>query len=225
MQNEINILYKKIQSILITLVPENWKSICLYASVINREMYFYYYPKKIFKTNPINCYDIPKKFGIEEEQYNKELKKLYMYIGQIQLITNARWTNVTILMENTFFTIEYHFNDLIHSKYTDEQRRVAWCYKYLKIPIESFSLKDRLLIEGYKEEASIKPYIYTENFPMINVKQNYNDYNHKKIKHDEYIHETYDNNDTNEKVNKKIKETKQNFNDDDSNNIINQILK
>ena len=84
MQNEVNVLYKKIQSILITLVPENWKTICLYASVINREMYFYYYPKKILKTNPINCYDIPKKFGIDEEQYNKELKKLYMYIQQIQ---------------------------------------------------------------------------------------------------------------------------------------------
>jgi len=225
MQNEVNVLYKKIQSILITLVPENWKTICLYASVINREMYFYYYPKKILKTNPINCYDIPKKFGIDEEQYNKELKKLYMYIQQTQSMTNDRWTNITILMENTFFTIEYHFNDLIHSKYTDEQRRIAWCYKYLKIPIESFNLKERLLIEGYKEEAPIKPYIYTENFPTISINHNYNDYNHKKIKRDEYVHESYDNDDNDNIVNKKIKKSKQIFDNDSAKNIINQILK
>ena len=168
MQNEVNVIYKKIQNILNQLVPENWKSIYLYASMTNGEMYFYYNPKKLIKSKPINCYDISKKFNIDDESYDKELKKLYMYIQKLYSSTNERWTNITISMENNFFTIEYHYNDLNHSRYTDSERRTGWCYKYLKMPIESFSFRDRLLIEGYQEEGNIKPYIYSEKLQLEN---------------------------------------------------------
>lgn len=172
MQNEVNILYKKIQSILNALVPEKWEDIYLYASMVNREMYFYYIPKKLIKSKPINCYDIPSKFNFDDESYNRELKKLYMYIQKLHSVTNNRWTNITIIMQNNFFTIEYHYNNITKSRYSDSERRIVWCHKYLKIPIESFSFKDRLLIEGYKEEGNIEPYIYTEKINQ-NQKQKY----------------------------------------------------
>lgn len=165
MQNEVRKMYQKVQKLLISLIPENWKSIYLYASVINDkggEMYFYYLPKKIIKTKPINCYEIPDRFGINENTYNNSLGKLYNYLKALREISRPKWTNATIVIENNIFTIEFHYNDLEHSKYNDEQRRTVWCYKYLGIPIESMNLSDRLLIEGYKEESKIKPIIHTE---------------------------------------------------------------
>ena len=83
MQNGVKNIYAKIQKLLIGLVPENWKSIYLYASVLNGkngEMYFYYFPKKIIKSKPINCYEVPDRFGIDDIAYTNGLKKLYNYI-------------------------------------------------------------------------------------------------------------------------------------------------
>lgn len=172
MQNGVKRLYGKIQKLLIGLVPENWKSIYLYASVLNGkngEMYFYYFPKKIIKTRPVNCYEVPNKFGIDEMEYNNGLKKLYSYIKGLNDFSFPRWTNVTIIIENDVFTIEYKYNDIIKSPYNDEQRRLVWSNKYLKIPIESLSITEKALIETYNEEAPIKPIVYSE--PIIKNKK------------------------------------------------------
>lgn len=165
MQNEINRLYKKIEQLLMSLIPENWKSIYLYASVINGksgEMYFYYFPKKIIKTNPVNCYEVPDKFLINENAYNKSLQRLYSYIKSLNQITSPKWSNVTINIQNDFFTIEYYFDNLVMSKYSDEDRRTIWCYNNLRIPKESLSEKQRSLVEKYNKEPRIEPIIYTE---------------------------------------------------------------
>ena len=175
MQDGVKKLYQKIQKQLIGLVPENWKSVYLYASVINGrngEMYFYYYPKKIIKTNPINCYEVPNKFGIDEESYNRNLKKMYNYIKQLNSFSFPRWTNITIILTNSTFTIEYKYNNIVNSPYSDEQRRVLWSYKYLKIPLESLSLGDKILIETYKDDSEIRPTVYTE--PLFNRKEKKN---------------------------------------------------
>ncbi len=167
-------LYEDIQNLLIKLVPDTWKSICLYASILenkNGEMYFYYFPKRLIKANPVNCYEIPKKFGIAEEIYNKNLRKLYELIKQLKNEKNDKWTNITIVMDNTTFTIEYHYNDLINSKYSDEQRRIIWTYKYLGIPLESLNLTNRLLIEGYKEESKIKPVVHSQKLRLEEEKE------------------------------------------------------
>ena len=135
-------------------------------------MYFYYFPKRLIKANPVNCYEVPEKYGIDEEAYNKSLKKLYGLIKEIKKVDNKKWTNITIVMDNTTFTIEYHYNDLINSKYNDEQRRIVWTYKYLNIPLESLNFKSKLLVEGYKEEGRIKPVIHSQK---LKLEENKND--------------------------------------------------
>lgn len=172
MQNEIKKIYSKIQKLLVNLIPENWKSIYLYASVVNGksgEMYFYYFPKKLIKTNPVNCYDVPNNFLINESAYNKSLQKLYSYIKSLNQITKPKWTNITIIIKNNLFTIEYHFDDITKSRYSDDERRILWCYKNLELPIESLNDKQRLLIEGYKEETKIRPIFYTEEMKHDNT--------------------------------------------------------
>ena len=165
MQNGVKNIYAKIQKLLIGLVPENWKSIYLYASVLNGkngEMYFYYFPKKIIKSKPVNCYEVPDRFGIDEVAYMNGLKKLYNYIKALNGYSFPRWTNLTITIENNTFTIQFKYNDLLKSQYTDEQRRVVWSNTYLKIPTESLSVTDKALIDTYEEDSPIRPTVYSE---------------------------------------------------------------
>lgn len=161
---QIQNIYKEVQNILFNLVPEKWDSIYLYASVIKGrgEMYFYYFPKRtILKTKPINCYEVARKFGIDEEQYNILLNKLYEKIRELNNLSVRKWTNITISIANCLFTVEYNFNDLTHSLYTDEQRHIYWEYKYLHKPMESMNKKEQNLIRYYQEEGE-KPITYTE---------------------------------------------------------------
>ena len=172
-KGEVQKIYKEIQNILFSLIPEKWESIYLYASVIKGrgEMYFYYFPKRtILKTKPINCYEVAQKFGIDEEQYNIYLSKLYEKIKELNNLSARKWTNLTISIVNCLFTVEYHFNDLIHSLYTDEQRHIYWEYKYLHTPIESMNRKEQNLIRYYQEEGE-RPFVYTEGI-YINENQN-----------------------------------------------------
>ena len=77
-------LYSELQNEIFYMIPEKWEKIYLYASIMEQmnhlqtgEMYFYYYPKGILKKEPINVYEIPTKFNIDEEDYNKLVNKLY----------------------------------------------------------------------------------------------------------------------------------------------------
>ena len=105
MQSEIKKRITEIRSSLIKMIPEKWESIILYASVIEErkgEMFFYYYPKKLIKTNPINCYEIPDKFGLNEEAYSKGLKDLYDQIKALKAFAKPKWTNILILITYIF---------------------------------------------------------------------------------------------------------------------------
>lgn len=73
------------------MIPEKWDSIYLYASIERKvnyletgELFFYYFPKGILKKNPVNIYEIPKKFNLEEEGYIKLAENLYNLIRQLR---------------------------------------------------------------------------------------------------------------------------------------------
>ena len=77
-------IYSNIQTQLFYMIPEKWDRIYLYASILEKvnnletgEMFFYYYPKGILKKNPINVYEVPSKFNIDESAYMKLVDKLY----------------------------------------------------------------------------------------------------------------------------------------------------
>ena len=159
-------IYKQLQSSLVKLVPEKWKKIVLYASCIDGrggEMFFYYYPQKLFRVKPVNCYEIPDNFVVEEQVFNQKLKELYDVIKLLNHCTKLRWSNITIIIKKDEFKIEYHFEDLAHSRYTDDQRRAYWCYKYLDFPLEALSPQERYTVENYVEETNLKPKIYVES--------------------------------------------------------------
>lgn len=166
-------LYSDIQTKLFYMIPEKWDKIYLYASVMEQlnkletgEMFFYYYPKGILKKEPINVYEIPNKFNIDEDSYNLLVEKLYDTIKELrQEFDDAGeklWSNITISVENSKFQIEYRYEDLLNSKYNSYDRHIIWQYKYLGFPIERMLKKDREMIMRYFDE---------EKFLNIEVKR------------------------------------------------------
>lgn len=170
MQEELRRIYNELLASLNKLIPENWEKICFYASVIEGkkgELYFYYFPKRLIKSKPVNCYEVPNKFGIDEKIYNEAISKVYEKIKKMKIITRDVWTNVTIIIDKKLFTIEYHYNNLVHSMYTDEERHLVWNYKYLGMPYDSLNKLEQNLIMHYEEESSFKPKIVVENIDKI----------------------------------------------------------
>ena len=70
-------------------------------------MFFYYFPKGILKKNPINVYEIPYLYNIDEEAYNVLTNKLYETIKELRnefkKAEMELWSNLTISIANLKF--------------------------------------------------------------------------------------------------------------------------
>lgn len=186
------IIYSKIQKQLFYMIPEKWNKIYLYASIIERinnletgELFFYYFPKGILRKNPVNSYEIPAKFNLNEEEYIKLAETLYNMIKELKKefkkSEEKTWDSVTIKIENFHFTVEFHYNDEFMS---EEEQHLIWSYQNLGIPLKSYTKKEKQFILKYLQAEAINPHkveIYTE--PMYhNSKKNVVQYNRENEK-------------------------------------------
>lgn len=192
-------LYSEIRKCIFYMIPEKWESIYLYASVIQRnngeetgEMFFYYFPKSIIKRNPVNVYQIPQKFNLNENEYIKLTNELYDLIKKLRhqclKYDKINWSNITISIENVEFLAEYNCDNIIELPYSSQDRMAIWQYKYLEYPIEKFPKEQREQIEMYlneEEQGLHKNKIFTETFYQTHEHNNIQ-YNVNK-KADEYI--------------------------------------
>lgn len=165
--NEVKEIYKEIQKKLYYMIPEKWSTVYLYASITDKgykvpigEMYFYYFPKGLLKKNPINVYEIPAKFNLDEKQYLKLVKTLYTSIKKLREIyikeKQPIWTNITISIEKYRFNIEYNYEKLDNKEQSNYERHVIWRYERLGIDINSFKKEDRRIIEKYLKDSYIQ---------------------------------------------------------------------
>lgn len=159
--NNERIIYADIQKKLFYMIPEKWEAIYLYASILEEpfkkpvgEMYFYYIPKGILKRRPVNVYEIPGLFNIDEESYNELVQKLFIDIRNLRKIhreTKADlWTHLTISIENFQFKIKYSYDDIgKNSEFTPYQRHIIWRYKYLHDDLELQTREEKDVISRY----------------------------------------------------------------------------
>ena len=177
-------IYGKIQKKLFYMIPEKWDRVYLYASVeegMNKletgEMYFYYFPKGILKKDPVNVYEIPNKFNIDEAKYFKIADEFYGIIQEPRKecinVSDKAWSNVIISVENFKFKVEYGFQDLKNSKYNSYDRHIIFRYVYLNTSINTYNKKERMIIEDYIRSTYLKrekKEIYVE--PIYRIEQN-----------------------------------------------------
>lgn len=164
---KIKDIYEIIQKMIFYMIPEKWDKLYLYSSVIDKqdgtqtgELYFYYIPKGIIKKKPVNVYEIPSKFNVDETEYLKLVKALYEKIKQLReqfrkSETGSLWTNITIIIENYKFKVEYNYEDLLHSQFNSYERHIIWRYKYLNIKPEQMNKKDREIIDRFLNGVQI----------------------------------------------------------------------
>lgn len=183
---KIKEMYEDIQRCIFYMIPEKWEKMYLYASVsdlIDRrktgELFFYYIPKGIFKKNPVNVYEIPQKFNLDEKEYLKLVNILYEKIVDLReefkkLEVTSTWSNLTMKIEGIKFKVEYDYEDLTKSKFSSYERHIIWRYKNLGIREEQLSKEEHKIIERYllgekvvKRRERYEAGIYIKNIKNI----------------------------------------------------------
>ena len=161
----LRLAHEDVQQKIFAMLPEKWDRLYLYASVEDHfnkmqtgEMFFFYYPKGILRKRPINVYEVPAKFNIDEAHYLKLADELL----KLECI-NAKekpWSNVTISIENLKYKAEYGYEELNTSEFDSDARHVIWMYTYLKAPYESFNKKEREIIDVYISKEHEKKEVF-----------------------------------------------------------------
>ena len=167
---KIKELYEDIQKKIFYMIPEKWDKLYLYASVIDMpnkktegELFFYYVPKGIFKKNPVNGYEIPSKFNLDESQYLKLVELLYEKIKELReefkkaSLVDEIWSNITISIQNLKFRVEYDYEDLQNNDFTSFERHVIWRVKYLGITPEQCTKEEKDIVRRYSMGAKTLP--------------------------------------------------------------------
>lgn len=181
---KIKEMYEDIQRRIFYMIPEKWEKMYLYASVsdlIDRrktgELFFYYIPKGIFKKNPVNVYEIPKKFNLDEKEYIKLVNILYEKIVALReefkkIEVVPTWTNLTIMIQGIKFKVEYDYEDLTKSKFSNYERHIIWRYNFLGIKEEQMNKEERKIIEKYLlgEKVVRRRERYEEGIYIKNIK-------------------------------------------------------
>ena len=184
-------MYKGIQHQLSNLIPEKWESIYLYASVIKQlnnletwEMYFYYVPAGILKKNPINVYEIPNRFNVDEDEYLTLVDTLCCSIKKLhkeyQKAYKRDWTNMVIAIKDTQFLIEYNADNLVKSNYSSSDRHLIFKHKYLNIPLQNFSKRERRIIQSFLDNEEYKME-YDRYFEIIPKEQAHSYIEYEKV--------------------------------------------
>lgn len=159
---KIKEIYEDIQRKLFYMIPEKWDKLYLYSSVLDEpdkegktgELFFYYIPKGILKKKPVNVYEIPVKFNLDENQYLRLVQLLYAKIKELRQEfrkseRNEMWTNITMSIQSLKFKVEYDYEDLNHSDFSSYERHVIWRYQVLGIGEEQVSKEDKEILKRY----------------------------------------------------------------------------
>ncbi len=158
---KIKEIYEDIQREIFYMIPEKWEKLFLYSSVIDKpeggetgELFFYYIPKGIFKKKPVNVYEIPSKFNLDEKEYLKLVDVLYEKIKELREVFRAAesqevWSNITITIQNFKFRVEYNYENLQNSDFTSYERHIIWRYKNLGIGLEQVNKEEREILKRY----------------------------------------------------------------------------
>lgn len=176
-------IYEDIQKKLLYMIPEKWEELYLYSSVIERfgdvetgELFFYYIPKGLLRKNPVNVYEIPNKFNLEENQYLRLVEILYNKIKELHRIYKKlehgnTWSNLTITIKDMKFTVEYNYEDLFNNKFDSYQRHIIWRSKYLGMGPDKVGKEEREVLNRYSSQMdTYRTEKYEENIYVGEIK-------------------------------------------------------
>ncbi len=115
------------------ILPQGWNKVVFYAEVTDDSYEMFYYVFTSESETPIQCYDLPDLYEIDEEQIDAAFEELYEPLREerANLITEEKepWSNYTmVLTDDGHFKVDYDFTSLEDGGY--EYRKV-WKKKYI----------------------------------------------------------------------------------------------
>lgn len=151
--NKIKHIYEDLQKKIYNMIPEKWEKLYLYSSIIEKpeegetgELFFYYIPKGVLKKKPVNAYEIPNRFNLDEGEFLQLIEILYAKIRQLreEFINSGQepWSSITCTIQNSRFRVEYNYEDLKNNEFTSYERHIIWRYKNLEIGPEQVNKQD-----------------------------------------------------------------------------------
>lgn len=123
------IIADKIQDIL----PQEWKKVVFYAEVTDDSYEMFYYVFTSESNKPIQCYDLPDLYEIDENKIDAIFEELYKPLREerssLAVEGKEPWTNYTLLLtDDGHFKVDYDFTSLEDGGYN---YRKDWKHKYL----------------------------------------------------------------------------------------------
>ena len=122
----------------------------------------------------------PLGFNISEKDYGKLVELLYNSIKSLRqefIVTGQEpWSNLTLIIKNTKFAIEFGYEDLKNDGLTSYERHIIWRYKYLGLSIDYSSKEEKEVLKKYmvdkelngeKEKEYYETGIYVKNVKNI----------------------------------------------------------
>ena len=159
---KIKEIYEDIQRKLYYMIPEKWEDLYLYSSVLDKpdsegktgELFFYYIPKGILKKKPVNVYEIPSRFNLDENQYISLVGTLYNKIKELRnefkrSESGELWSNITITIHGIKFKVDYDYTDLVNSDFNSYERHIIWRYKNLNIGLDQVNKEEKEILSRY----------------------------------------------------------------------------
>lgn len=201
---KIKEMYEDIQRKIFYMIPEKWETLYLYASIVDRidgkqtgELFFYYIPKGIFKKNPVNVYEIPSKFNLNEKEYSQLVNVLYEKIKELREEFkkieggNTTWSNITISIHSLRFKVEYSYDDLLNSEFSSYDRHIIWRHIYLGIGMEQLNKEEKEILKRYLAgpQNLIRKEYYDAGIYIRDIKNivDYNTENYDSTQNVEYV--------------------------------------
>ncbi|MGM9949567.1 MAG: immunity protein YezG family protein [Lysinibacillus sp.] len=128
-------IYQEVADILVAMIPENWRSIFLYAEIGGdyRQVFFYYYPK--WREAPVYSLDMKGEFGLDEVGMDALEVELCNAFGRLHdEFTSAGqepWTNLTFMLdEEGKMKVKFEHGEVSRQNFTE--RKVKWEAEYLQ---------------------------------------------------------------------------------------------
>lgn len=128
-------IYQQVASIIVNIIPEDWKEIYLYAEIREgyKKVFFYYYPFNGGK--PIYSLDITELYNVNEDEFDEQENKLYNCFTRLREefreLDQDEWTNLTFILDNTGkMRVNYGYEDI--SQISPVEKQDKWETEYLK---------------------------------------------------------------------------------------------
>lgn len=148
------------QKVILGLIPESWARIDFYATIGNGkkapgELFFYFLPSSFFKSEYINCYEIPSQYNIDENDYLELINRLYLLIKKMHNLDAEKgkrfWNNITINMNFKLNTIKFEFSyiDFEDFPFSSYERHIIW--RFINLNIFPVNKEEKKAIEKYNK--------------------------------------------------------------------------